>query len=244
MRERRWVRKWSRDAGTDGFSPLPTQVVSNEEYIPLAQTAGQERVAHLIHGTARGNSRRLGVGRREFLATSAGMASAFLALNTVFGPFFEIDPVEAIESAAADERKPSDQFVFDIQTHHVAAPRQFPFLLGLRRAGRRWNPELAKDHGVMDELYLANYIKEIFLDSDTTVAVISGIPSATDASNILPPDKMAETRDVINRENDIRNQAVDREHPDQALLRLRAYRPARSETDPPATNEPHANIKA
>ncbi len=199
MRERRWVRKWSRDAGTDGFSPLPTQVVSNEEYIPLAQTVEQKRVAGLIDGTARRNSRRLGVSRRDFLASSAGMASAFLALNTVFGPFFEIDPVEAIESAAADERKPSDQFVFDIQTHHVAAPRQFPYLLGLRRVGRAWNPELIKDRGVMDELYLGNYIKEIFLDSDTTVAVITGIPSATDAGNILPPDKMAETRDVINR---------------------------------------------
>jgi len=31
------------------------------------------------------------------------------------------------------------------------------------------------------------------------VAVLSGIPSATDAGNILPPDKMAETRDVVNR---------------------------------------------
>jgi len=199
MRERRWVKKWSRDVGTDGFSPLPTQVVSNEEYLPLAQTAEQRRVAALIDDNARRSARRLGLTRREFLASSAGMASAFLGLNTVFGPFFEIDPVEAIESAAADERKPSGQFIFDIQTHHVAAPRQFPSLLGLRRAGRRWNPELAKDRGTMDELYLGNYIKEIFLDSDTTVAVISGIPSATDANNILPPDKMAETRDVINR---------------------------------------------
>lgn len=48
---------------------------------------------------------------------------------------------------------------------------------------------------------------------------------------------------VINREKDIRNQAG--EHPDQALLRLRAYRPAaRPETEPPSPNEPHANIKA
>ena len=45
----------------------------------------------------------------------------------------------------------------------------------------------------MEDIYLGNYIKEIFLDSDTTVAVISGIPSATEPSNILPPDKMAET---------------------------------------------------
>ena len=194
-----WARKWSQDLETGGFSPLPTQVISNEEYVPLPQTPEQARAAALLEETARVNARRLGVGRREFLGSSAGLASAFLALNSVFGRFFEVDPVEAIESAAADERKPSDQFVFDIQTHHVAAPRQFPWLLGLRRLGRSWNPELQKDRGTMADLYLDNYIKEIFLDSDTTVAVISGIPSAIDASNILPPDKMAETRDVINR---------------------------------------------
>ena len=59
-----------------------------------------------------------------------------------------------------------------------------------------------------------------------------------------PPEVIAdpESRDVINRENDIRNQAG--EHPDQALMRLRAYRPARPEAEPPPTNEPHANIKA
>jgi hypothetical protein len=199
MRERRWVRKWGRDVETDGFSPLPTQVVSNEEYLPLPQTREQARVAALLQETARANARRLGVSRRDFLSSSAGMASAFLALNAVFGRFFEVDPVEAVEAAAADARKPSDQFIFDIQTHHVAAPRQFPYLLGLRRLGRVWNRELEKDRGTMEELYLGNYIKEMFLDSDTTVAVISGIPSATEASNILPPGKMAETRDVINR---------------------------------------------
>ncbi|HXJ83144.1 MAG TPA: amidohydrolase family protein [Candidatus Methylomirabilis sp.] len=195
----RFIRKWHRDLETNGFSPLPTQVVSNEEYLPLAPTPEQQRVATLIHDTARRNARRLGVSRRAFLASSAGMASAFLALNAVFGRFFAVDPVEAIESAAADERTLPDQFVFDIQTHHVAAPRQFPWLLGLRRTGRNWNRELQKDRGTMEDLYLENYIKEIFLDSDTAVAVISGIPSATDAGNILPPSKMAETRDVVNR---------------------------------------------
>jgi predicted TIM-barrel fold metal-dependent hydrolase len=199
MARARWVRKWNRDVETAAFSPVPMQVVSNEEYAPLPQTPEQARVAAVLDETARAAARRLGVSRRAFLGSSAGMASAFVALNSVFGRFFDVDPVEAIESAAADERRPSDQFVFDIQTHHVAAPRQFPWLLGLRQLGRPWNPELQKDRGAMADLYLENYIKEIFLDSDTTVAVISGIPSATEASNILPPDKMAETRDTINR---------------------------------------------
>ncbi len=199
MREQRWMRKWNRDAATDGFSPLPTRVVANEEYLPLPQTPQQAEVGALLSGIAVDHARRLGTSRRDFLASSSGMAAAFLAMNTVFGRFFEVEPVEALEPAAADGRKPAGQFIFDIQTHHVATPRQFPWLLGLRRAGRRWNPELEKDRGTMDDLYLDNYIKEIFLDSETTVAVISGIPSATDAENILPPGKMAETRDVINR---------------------------------------------
>src|SRR3984893_10455382 len=199
MRERRWVRKWRLDAETDGLAPLPTQVVSNEEYVPLSQTHEQKWVAAVLQETARKNARRLGGSRRDFLSPSAVVPAAFLALNAVFVGFFEVDPVEAVESAAADARKPSDQFIFDVQTHHVAAPRQFPQLLGLRRVGRPWNSELEKDRGTMEDLYLGNYIKEIFLDSDTTVAVISGIPSATDASNILPPGKMAETRDVINQ---------------------------------------------
>ena len=62
----------------------------------------------------------------------------------------------------------------------------------------------------------------------------------------LPHDVVAdpESREVINRENDVRAHANEREHPDQALLRLRAYRPSRAETEHPAPDEPHANIKA
>ena len=53
-----------------------------------------------------------------------------------------------------------------------------------------------------------------------------------------------ESREVINRENDVRALTQEREHPDQALLRYRAYQPARSESDNTAPTEPHANIKA
>jgi hypothetical protein len=45
MSTRRWTRKWAHDVDTDGFSPIPTQVVSNEEYLPLDQTPEQQRVA-------------------------------------------------------------------------------------------------------------------------------------------------------------------------------------------------------
>jgi hypothetical protein len=62
----------------------------------------------------------------------------------------------------------------------------------------------------------------------------------------MPHDVAADpaSRDVINRENDIQAHASEREHPDQALLRQRAYRPARGEAENPPAVEPHANIKA
>jgi len=127
MSERRWVRKWRRDAATGGFSPLPTRVVSNEEYLPLPETPEQARVAARLGETVAVNARRLGMRRRDFLGTSSGMAAAFLALNSVFGRFFAVDPVEALEPAAADARKPAGQFIFDVQTHHGATPRQQAF---------------------------------------------------------------------------------------------------------------------
>lgn len=51
-----------------------------------------------------------------------------------------------------------------------------------------------------------------------------------------------ESREVINRENDVRTHETEREHPDQALLRQRAYRP--QPAPEPQAPEVHANIKA
>jgi hypothetical protein len=61
-----------------------------------------------------------------------------------------------------------------------------------------------------------------------------------------PQDVVAdpESRDVIYRENDVRTHANEPPHPDQALLRLRAYSPPRSDAEVPPDGEPHANIKA
>src|SRR6266849_5424635 len=43
---------------------------------------------------------RLGLGRRDFLRTSGGMATALLAMNAVFGRFFDVAEIEAAEPAA------------------------------------------------------------------------------------------------------------------------------------------------
>ena len=68
--------------------PVPTQIVSNEEFEPPDQTVEQQRVEHRLNEIADETSTRLGISRRAFLASTGGMAAAFLAMNEVFGNFF------------------------------------------------------------------------------------------------------------------------------------------------------------
>jgi uncharacterized protein len=151
----------------------------------MPQTRKQAAVEHRMLQMADENAKKLGQKRRDFLRTSCGMATAFAAMNSVFGPYFRVDAAEMLEQSASDLSK-DDYFVFDVQTHHVAAGLKIPPLLGYRRAGAEWNPDLKKRPPQMDDLYIENYIKEIFLDSQT------------DQTNILPPDKMVKTRSWIN----------------------------------------------
>lgn len=197
-RKKLWVQKCETD---DKLLPIPTQIVSNEEFAPADQTEEQKHVEHRLLEIASESSKKLGVSRRKFLATSGGMAAGFLALNSVFGKFFDVDESELFEPTATDEKFPKKQFIFDIHTHHVAAPKiiEIPALLQYREVGGIWgNKDLVGKEHKWEDLYLANYIKEMFLDSDTVMAVITGLPAKTDDQNVLTPAEMFETRTEIN----------------------------------------------
>jgi hypothetical protein len=82
-------------------TPIPTRLVSNEEFQPLPQTAAQREVEQRILAAAGRLAPRLGLSRREFLRSSGGMVTSFLAMNAVFGGFFDVSPAEAADPAAA-----------------------------------------------------------------------------------------------------------------------------------------------
>ena len=104
----------------DFCSPIPTQNVSNGEYLPKPQTEKQQEVEARIKELADATSKKLGVSRREFLASSGGMAASFMAMNDVYGKFFDVDKAELFEPAASAEHGlPSDTFVVDDQLHFV-----------------------------------------------------------------------------------------------------------------------------
>src|SRR5512139_1075460 len=80
------------DAGAAPRMPIPTQLVSNGEYPPLPQTRNQQRVEARVNDLADAAARKLGVSRRAFLMGTGGMAASFLAMNEIYGPYFDIDP--------------------------------------------------------------------------------------------------------------------------------------------------------
>jgi uncharacterized protein len=197
--------------GTRTEIPLPTRLVSNEEFPPLPQTAPQQRVEARILADAARLARRLGTSRRDFLRTSGGIATSLLAMNAVFGRFFDVRPVEALERAAFQERTGPPIFIFDVQLHYVGAgydPQDEEGkrggvskrgLLGLRRNARRLNPKLASDRGTLQDLGWANFVKEVFLDSETAIGLISTPPGPYPQQAVVPPKEMTHIRDEINR---------------------------------------------
>ena len=84
--------------------PIPTQIVSNGEYNPLPQTHEQRRVEARVSQLAGDLAPKHGLSRRKFLASSAGMAAAFIAMNDVFGPVFDVSRAEAATPGVADMR--------------------------------------------------------------------------------------------------------------------------------------------
>ena len=159
-------------------SPVPTQMVSNGEFNPLPQTRDQQRVEARIRELADALGPRHGMGRRHFFASAAGMAAAFLAMNEVFGSLFDVSPAEAAQPGVAQARAGSlaGQFIIDAQTHFVRDDFKQEGLLDLAKyAKQNWNPALWGENNLARYKF-ENYIKEIFVDSDTKVALLSGAP--------------------------------------------------------------------
>ncbi len=182
-------------------TPIPTQIISNGEFNPLPQSPAQRRVEARIHALADDLGPRHGLNRRNFLASSAGMAAAFLAMNEVFGPVFGVSRAEAATPGVADERARAlaSQFIIDCQTHFVRDDYQQEFLLGTAKFAKlHWNPEVTGENN-LTRFKFENYLKEMFLDSDTKVALLSGTPTDSEDLLFLTNDQIASARDVVNR---------------------------------------------
>jgi hypothetical protein len=185
----------------DSFeSPIPAQVVSNGEFDPPPQSEQQRAVQAQLAELADRLGQRHGMDRRRFLKSSAGLAAAFLAMNRVYGPIFGVEEAEAAEPAAAASRAAGlrHQFVFDDQLHFIRDDFNWPMLADIMSYGQNWNPDWAKKGKNLTRFKFENFLREVFLDSDTRAGLISSAPFENAEMVILTNDGMANARRVIN----------------------------------------------
>jgi hypothetical protein len=156
---------------TDHFDPEGTRLpikldpTSNGEFIPLPLSQTNRYANRLAHEWASRNARRLGMSRRAFLTSVCGAASTLLAFNAAnaaagkTGGFFALQAEAAVDPERAAQQLAGKEFIFDVQGHFIG-----------EAALRPGDPRGPK-----------NFIKDIFLDSDTDLMVLSFVPSRRDS---------------------------------------------------------------
>jgi predicted TIM-barrel fold metal-dependent hydrolase len=173
--------------------PIKLDATSNGEFLPVPLSRANRHANHLAHEAAGTNARRLALGRRDFLLTSCGAASTLLAFNAAnaaagrTGGFFDLPAVAATEPQAAAAKIETGEFIFDVQGHYVD-PTQ-AWLKVAPESAFSWAPKAgcALADGKTPRSHLAcltadEFVKDVFLDSDTDMMVLSFVPARRDAS--------------------------------------------------------------
>jgi predicted TIM-barrel fold metal-dependent hydrolase len=179
--------------GDDPQLPIKFGPASNGEYAPYPRSELVREAVRRAHDLADTNARRLNMDRRRFLQTMCGAATTLFALaacaneqkrstpttrgeTSTTGGTYNVPTTATTEPDAAREVLGGDEFVFDVQTHLLdlhTAPSGGNFASGYPYAS-------CGEDDWRDCFGLAHWFEEIFVRSDTTMAVISAVPILSD----------------------------------------------------------------
>jgi hypothetical protein len=204
------MRRRKTDPELPILLPFVPGQASNGEFVPKARAAHDLRAEALAHEMAEHIAWKRGIDRRRFLQGAGGIAVTLAAINivgcdddggadTTPGATFDVpadaDPDEVCAKLEGDE------FIFDVQTHHVDPEGPWaienPATAGFFRAFLGGDPDCSETDR-LDCLSRYHYAHDIFLESDTSIAVLSDTPSANDSDDPLNFDEMKRTRDIMN----------------------------------------------
>ncbi|MEJ8568517.1 amidohydrolase family protein [Elongatibacter sediminis] len=183
---------------TDSDLPIKLDSTSNGEFVPIPLREPEQRARRLAVERVTEAARRTGLDRRAFLASSCGAAATLLAFNEAHGAnqaagaTFDLPADAAFDPELAASRLEGSEFIFDVQGHYL--PPNLATTL---------KPQCREDHDLLGRDYMTclgaeNFIKDVFLDSDTDLMALSFIPSSR-ADEPLSIEEAAATRDMVDR---------------------------------------------
>ena len=179
--------------------PIKLDTTSNGEFVPVPLSPANHAANRLAHEAAERNSKRLNLSKRRFLVSACGAASTLLSFNAAnaaagrAGGWFALPPEAALDQQLARVQvgPAKEEFIFDVQGHFVDTPK-----------GNAKGPDV--------------FIKEVFMDSDTDLMVLSFVPSTRDAEPVTIQAADAVRRIVEKLEGTHRLLLHGRVNPNQA----------------------------
>lgn len=147
------------------------------------------------------HAKRRGLGRREFLQTSAGMATVLFATNELLGcngNGYALPRGAAIDDDAARARLSGKELVFDAHTQHASNSRPwYRHNPSLRFLSSTAQADCGEPHWAAC-YSRERYLKQVFLESDTDLAVLTALPGELPGMPLFARE-MSETRALAER---------------------------------------------
>jgi predicted TIM-barrel fold metal-dependent hydrolase len=200
------------DADPEGQRlPIKLDSTSNGEFVPIPLDKSLRHANALGSEWAQFFARRLNRSRRSFLVSACGAASTLLAFNATHaragrrGGFFEVSKEAALETSVAAAELGKKEFIFDVQGHFVnptgAWTRALPS--GAKPLVQMPKTQCELSKGAGERSYLKclsadEFIKDVFLDSDTDIMVLSFVPSTREGEPLTIEEAVA-TRDIVEK---------------------------------------------
>jgi predicted TIM-barrel fold metal-dependent hydrolase len=172
----------------------------NDEYTPPADRPSDREARADTVERAEVTAHKRAEPLQRFLANRTGTAATLRAIDAAAGGGFYDVPAEAATSAeAAAETFDAAGPVIDVQTHFVASARaQGSGADGVLEFIRSIAPDRYRQLDRDRDLSFSEYLRCIFLESETALAVLTAAPG-DDTRNILSNDEIAGTRELLDR---------------------------------------------
>jgi uncharacterized protein len=181
--------------------PIKLDATSNGEYAPIALDAVERQANAQALAATEHAAKRLGMSRRDYLVSACGAAATLSAFDAVFaaagrhGGRYRVDADAAFEPQLAQAAVGGNEFIFDVQLHHVNPEGAWRKNNPAWEAGLRGLPNASaancNESDALRCLSRERLLKDVFLDSDTSMAVLSHVPGTIDSNPLSHEDALA-----------------------------------------------------
>ncbi|MBA2491418.1 MAG: amidohydrolase family protein [Gammaproteobacteria bacterium] len=191
--------------------PIKLDATTNGEFAPIPLEPVHHHARQLAATAVGDNAKRRNVSRRSFLVSACGAASTLLAINSAYAAagrsagYYQLAAESALDPEIANAALQGSEFIFDVQGHFVnpqgAWLKQLPPDARPLSDFPKTECALADTPGERSYLQCLGedeFIKDIFLDSDTDMMVLSFVPSYRDAEP-LTIEEAAATAGIVER---------------------------------------------